>query len=57
MALSKDDPVYYKVKLRELLKQASDNGVKVSLEDNRVAFSANFECASVEIPKGNKKSL
>lgn len=51
MALAKNDPVYYKSKLKELLKQASENGVKVSIDDNRVSFSAYSERTSVEIEK------
>ena len=30
--LSKDDPVYYKVEMNKLIKQAKENGLKVGYE-------------------------
>lgn len=53
--LRKDDPVYYKVKLQELLKQAIDNGLEIGLEMNKTSFIMSFisdiERASVKINK------
>lgn len=51
MELRKDDPVYYKVKLKELLKRAQDNGVKVFLDGNAIMFSTKHECAGIAIYK------
>lgn len=38
MTLRKDDPVYYKKKLTELIKQAKENGLVVSLEGSKIIF-------------------
>lgn len=32
MALTKDDPVYYKAEMNKLIKQAKDNGLEVGYE-------------------------
>jgi len=48
--LRKDDPVYYKVKLKELLKEAKNNGIGIKLEEHQVTFENNIgEKASVRI--------
>jgi hypothetical protein len=36
--LRKDDPVYYKVKLQQLLNLAVENGVKIELGLKEVSF-------------------
>lgn len=36
--LSKNDPVYYKVQLSKLVKQAEKNGLEVYLQENHVCF-------------------
>lgn len=50
MSLQKDDPVYYKVKVKELIKQAQENGLVVCLDQGRfLSFMCieNNEIASV----------
>ena len=52
--LRKDDPVYYKVKMQELIQSAKDNGVKITIGRNRcgtyIYFCAgNGEVAGVTI--------
>jgi hypothetical protein len=52
--LRKDDPVYYKVKLAELMQQAIDNGIEVivdkALEKQvTISFKYGTECASVQL--------
>lgn len=54
MALRKDDPIYYKVKLNDLIKQALLEGLTVQcnhLKDGvRISFVAdNGEVAGVEL--------
>ena len=36
--LTKDDPVYYKLKLQKLLKDAKDNNISVEIKNNAVIF-------------------
>lgn len=38
MALRKDDPVYYKKKMIELLMQAKANGLEIKVKDNGTIF-------------------
>jgi len=42
MKFSKDDPIYYKVKLKELIQQALDQGLKVYGEDLGNSVQAYF---------------
>lgn len=56
--LRKDDPVYYKVKLNELIKQALSEGLSVQcqhLKDGvRVSFASNNgEVAGVELTEND----
>lgn len=58
MGLRKDDPVYYKVKVNELIKQALNEGLSVQcqyLEDGvRISFVANNgDIAGVELTEVN----
>lgn len=58
--LRKDDPVYYKAKMQELIKSAEDNGLKVttgrSYGGTHVYFRAdNGECAGVIIKETEKE--
>jgi len=47
--LRKDDPVYYKVKLQKLFKEAYDNNIVVELGLKEVSFSNNiYECTSAK---------
>lgn len=39
MGLRKDDPVYYKVELKKLFKNAVDNGIKIEITQGEVSFS------------------
>lgn len=53
MRLRKDDPVYYKEKIASLIKQARDNGLKVTMgKDNIINFYSKEtrECATSYIP-------
>ncbi len=47
--LKKDDPVYYKVQLEKLLKQAKDNGLKVIEENARVGFVYEIQVSDIQI--------
>lgn len=51
--LRKDDPVYYKVKMKELIKSAHDNGIEVGTEKGYgltyVYFKKGIERTSVSI--------
>ncbi|HCL4437600.1 hypothetical protein AL714_09460 [Clostridium botulinum] len=54
MTLRKDDPVYYKVKLNELVKQALNEGLSVQCQHTkdgvRISFVAdNGDIAGVEL--------
>ena len=53
--LRRDDPVYYKRKLKDLIEGAQENGLKIQgvvISDNiQILFkSSNGECAGVVIP-------
>lgn len=53
MALVKDDPVYYKKKIADLIKQARKSGLEVTMnKDNIINFknSSTGECATSYIP-------
>ena len=54
MALSKEDPVYYKDKIAKLIKQARENGLEVYMPEGEkyVCFRSkkNGEIASSYIP-------
>lgn len=39
--LRKDDVVYYKVKLLDLIKEATNNGIKIELDTQQVSFYDN----------------
>ena len=48
--MNKYDPVYYKVKIEQLITQAKENGLEISLSDNGFTYKLNFkndigECA------------
>ena len=54
MSLSKADPVYYKKKITDLIKQARENGLNVRIEDKWLYFEYKdgdkvIECAGVEV--------
>lgn len=54
MSLRKDDPVYYKVKLNELIKQALNEGLSVQCQHTndgvRISFVAdNGDVAGIEL--------
>lgn len=54
MALRKDDPVYYKVKLNELIKQALSEGLSVQCQYTQKGVRISFvndigEVAGVEL--------
>jgi hypothetical protein len=53
MNLRKDDPVYYKAKMKELIKDAKENGIGVEVENlfglTHIFFKNNMECAGVVI--------
>lgn len=55
MRLRKDDPVYYKKKINSLIREAKENGLKVSINkiygNDYLAFESNEtnERASVKI--------
>lgn len=51
MALRPDDPVYYKVKLTQLLQKAVDNGITVLAKEGFIAFAdkTTGEMASVDV--------
>lgn len=36
--LTKDDPVYYKLKLQKLLKDAKDNNISVEIKNNEEIY-------------------
>ena len=38
MNLSKGDPVYYKKKIKDLIKQANENGLNIRIEDKWLYF-------------------
>ncbi|MBZ9608655.1 hypothetical protein G9F73_012635 [Clostridium estertheticum] len=42
MALRKDDPIYYRNKINDLIKQAKENKLMVYVPDNRMYLS--FKC-------------
>ena len=53
MAELKDDPVYYKKKIADLIKQARKSGLEVTMnKDNIINFKNNSteECATSYIP-------
>lgn len=57
--LRRDDPVYYKRKLKELIEGAQVNGLKiqgvVALGNIQILFkSSNGECAGAVIPTENR---
>lgn len=45
MAIKKDDPIYYKKKITELIKQAKENGISVYMQG---AKHLNFKCEENE---------
>ena len=48
--LRKDDPVYYKVKLEDLFKQALANGLEIELGMKEVSFiNSCYERASAKL--------
>lgn len=50
-SLRKDDPVYYKVQLQKLLKQAVDNGLSVEIKENEISFTNDIgEKTCIRIP-------
>ena len=64
MALRKDDPVFYKVALTKLLKQAKTNGLIILLDDNIISFRSEIkglplatEQASVDLVKIKAKKI
>ena len=36
--LTKNDPVYYKIKLQKLFKDAKDNNITIEIKNNAVIF-------------------
>lgn len=40
--LKKDDPVYYKVELKKLFKNAVENGIKIDITQGEVSFNNNI---------------
>jgi len=56
MKLRKDDPLYYKLKINELLRQAQNEGLAIGCEETngkvRISFTAcNGDCCSVNLIK------
>ncbi|WP_291636497.1 hypothetical protein [Clostridium sp.] len=51
--LRKDDPVYYKVKMKELIKSAHENGLEVGADNElgltHIYFKSGIERAGVSI--------
>lgn len=39
MSLRKDDPIYYRNKIRDLLKQAKENDIEITLNDGFLSFA------------------
>lgn len=57
--LRKDDPVYYKKAMQDLIKSATENGLKITIGRSMCAsyiyFKAdNGECAGVAIAEENR---
>ncbi|OPX47917.1 hypothetical protein [Clostridium thermobutyricum] len=40
MNLRKDDPIYYKKKINELIQQAKENNIEITLNNNILSFAA-----------------
>ncbi len=40
MGLRKDDPIYYKKKINELIQQAKENNIEITLNNNILSFAA-----------------
>ena len=40
MNLRKDDPIYYKKKIKDLLQQAKENNIEITLNNNILSFAA-----------------
>jgi hypothetical protein len=52
MILSKDDVVYYKLKLKKLIEQAKKHDIDIELKESEVLFVSNIgERAGVRILK------
>ena len=48
MALSKDDPVYYKKKISDLLKQAKENNLEIVINQGIISFKSTIEFAGMK---------
>ena len=47
MALSKDDPVYYKKKITDLLKQAKENNLEIMIGKGGISFTAKMQLGGI----------
>lgn len=43
MKLQKDDPVYYKAKIRDLMKEAREQGLEINVTSNTRGIEINFK--------------
>lgn len=57
MALRKDDPVYYKNKLTDLLNQAKDNGLIIKESYGIVTFRSETEIPLFKVPNIEQASI
>lgn len=49
MAVRKDDPMYYRNKVKDLIKEAQDNGLKVHSDKHHKGTYLYFEAHECEI--------
>lgn len=57
MGLRKDDPVYYKKKLTDLLKQAKENGLIIMESHGRVIFRSETDIPWLKVPNIEQASV
>lgn len=48
--LSKDDPLFYKLALKGLLDEAKENGITITVQENRITFDDRKEFRGTLIP-------
>lgn len=41
--MNKSDPMYYKIKIEQLIKQARESGLEMSLSNNGFQYKVNFK--------------
>ena len=57
MALRKDDPIYYKKKLTDLLNQAKENGIIIKESHGIIAFRVEYKIPWVKVPSFEQASV